>query len=105
MGPLQMDDRDNPWRSLDRAPKDSTWVEVKVAISRPLDDKRTDERLLPSKVFIAHYACGGGEEQPPFIGWFEAVTRLDGSTSYFSGIPEPYAWRPLSQPEIKKVYV
>ncbi len=72
----------NPWRSMDRAPKNCTWVDVKIQST--------------GRVYRAHYASGGGEEQPPYEGWFEAVYRLDGSITYMAGIPEPFAWRPIS---------
>jgi hypothetical protein len=52
---------------------------------------------FPARVYRAHWAEGGGEEQPYFIGWFEAVLRADGSVSYHREIPAPYAWRPITQ--------
>lgn len=37
-----------------------------------------------------HYACGGGEDQPPFEGWFIP----DGSGSGFYQV-HPVEWQPL----------
>jgi hypothetical protein len=50
---------------------------------------------------VAHWAEDlGGEEQPPFTGWFVAVMTRDyecggQKLSYYSGIEKPVAWRPL----------
>lgn len=71
----------NPtWRDMDSAPKDATWIRV---------------LLEDGAECRAHWACGGGEEQPPFKGWF--VARGD----YFSEV-EPLKWMPedLSQHHI-----
>lgn len=47
------------WSSMDKAPKDSTWIVVK---------------LQDDKIVEAHYAFDeSGEEQPPFRGWFKRV--------------------------------
>lgn len=51
--------------------------------------RTADGRLLEPM----HYACGGGEEQPPFDGWFvpyDPVTKAGG----FYGV-NPVEWQPL----------
>ncbi len=60
---------------MDTAPLNATWVQVKMA---------------NGKILRAHWASGGGEEQPPFRGWF-----VDAG-SYMRGIDDPVAWRPLT---------
>ncbi len=70
---------DNPWRSMDRAPKDCTWVEVRV------------DTGTVSTVYVAHWAQDlSGEEQPPFSGWF-----INHPSGGYAGIPNPFCWRPL----------
>jgi hypothetical protein len=64
------------WNPISTAPLDASWVEVKMA----------DGRILR-----AHWASGGGEDQPRFEGWF-----VDAKT-YFSGISDPVEWRPLQK--------
>lgn len=42
-----------------------------------------------------HYACGGGEEQPPFDGWFAPYKSGDGFYQV-----RPVEWQPLTaEPE------
>ncbi len=42
-----------------------------------------------------HYAYGGGEEQPPFRGWFvPASFNPDGIARHFSEV-HPVEWQPL----------
>jgi len=61
---------------MDRAPKDGTWVQVKI-----------EETQL---IYRAHWAEDlSGEDQPPFRGWFQDAGK------HFSEIPTPYAWRPI----------
>lgn len=36
-----------------------------------------------------HWACGGGEEQPPYRGWF-----VEACPGTHFGVPDPIAWRP-----------
>lgn len=62
------------WKSMASAPMNATWVEVK---------------MRNGKILKAHWAAGGGEEQPAFRGWF-----VDAG-SYMRGIADPVAWRPL----------
>lgn len=38
-----------------------------------------------------HYACGGGEEQPPFEGWFVPYKHGEGFYQV-----QPVEWQPLS---------
>ncbi len=75
--PTQGDDPLNPWRSMDRAPKNATWIDVKI--------EKTQQ------VFRAHWAQDlSGECQPAFRGWFvKAGPRAN------TQIPDPYAWRPI----------
>jgi hypothetical protein len=76
------DPMNNPWRSMDRAPKNCGWVDV---------------RLPDGTVRRAHWASDlSGEHQPPFEGWFVGVPRTDG-THYNVQIEEPTAWRPPHQ--------
>jgi hypothetical protein len=46
-------------RPLDEAPKDATYI---LALAT---DRYSNRRWL-----VVHWAQGGGEEQPPFRGWF-----------------------------------
>lgn len=63
------------WQPISTAPKNASWVQVKMA----------DGRVLK-----AHWASNlSGEEQPPFEGWF-----IDKKT-YFLGIQTPEQWKPL----------
>lgn len=83
----QFDIPENPWKTMDRAPKDCTWIEVK-------SDLEPRRKFVPTKtkVYVAHWAQDlSGEEQPPFSGWFEGSPFAGG----YSGVPDPYCWRPL----------
>lgn len=63
------------WQPINTAPKNATWVRVKMR----------DGRVLK-----AHWASDlSGEEQPPFEGWF-----IDKGT-YMAGIETPEYWKPL----------
>lgn len=66
------------WRDMKTAPMDATWVEV---------------MMKNGGVVRAHWAEGGGEEQPPFRGWF-----VDAG-SFFREIDRPVAWKPISSNE------
>ncbi len=68
---LKLDD----WRGMRSAPRDSSWILVK---------------LWTGEVCRAHYACGGGEDSPVFDGWFRTY---EGSDSYYEC--RPVAWHPL----------
>lgn len=74
---------DRAWRTMDTAPLTATWVEVKLADGREL---------------IAHWACGGGEEQPPFRGWFIKYRGCNG----FYGIADPISWRPCRERDLRQ---
>jgi len=69
------------WRSMVSAPMNATWVEVKY-----LDHENKEQTVQ------AHWANGGGDEQPRFRGWFRRA-----GDSGFVGIPDPHAWRPLQK--------
>ncbi len=80
------------WRSTDRAPKGYPIQHVQLLM--------TNNTVIKN----AHYACGGGEEQDFFSGWFTPVIRADGSISYYSGVDgrDIIAWAPmnLTQPTL-----
>lgn len=70
------------WQPIKTAPLNATEVILRVPVARGWPDHYQ---------VIAHWASGGGEEQPPFRGWF----RHNGfGFSEVSG--EPTHWRPLS---------
>lgn len=48
-------------RPMSEAPMTGSVQEILVA---------TTDRAGCKGWLIAHYACGGGEDQPPFRGWF-----------------------------------
>lgn len=51
------------WRPIETAPRDATEVRVRLRDGRVVDR--------------AHWACDlSGEKQPPFRGWFVAVTEV-----------------------------
>lgn len=78
---LLVDDPANPWRSMDRAPKDGTWVHVKIEKTQ--------------LIYRAHWAEDlSGEDQPPFRGWFQDAGN------YFREVPTPYTWRPILSPNV-----
>lgn len=63
------------WQKMASAPRNATWVQVKMKDGR---------------VLRAHWASNeSGEEQPAYRGWFQDCG------SYFRGINNPVAWRPL----------
>ena len=68
------------------APKDATEILV-----------YTKDRAGCNGWLIVHYAQGGGEEQPPFIGWFfwTGYHFQQINSSAFLG------WLPLPPPEEK----
>jgi dihydrofolate reductase len=68
--------RPGRWDALSSAPQDCTYVRGRAA----------DGKLLEPM----HYACGGGEEQPSFDGWF--LPYSDGSGFYQV---RPVSWQPL----------
>lgn len=72
--------RPGRWDDLSTAPQDCTFVRGRTA----------DGKLLEPM----HYACGGGEEQPRFDGWF---MPMKGRYEQGSGLYQvrPVAWQPL----------
>lgn len=68
------------WRTMATAPKNATSVRVKMKDGTVHED--------------AHWAQGGGEDQPPFIGWFIPVKNEAGETTWFCGIDDPAYWQP-----------
>lgn len=65
------------WLPISSAPRDATWIEVK--------DRN-------GNVAKAHFAYGGGEDQPPFGPAFFVATKGGGYTEMH---PQPLQWRPL----------
>lgn len=68
--------REGRWDDMSTAPRDTTEIRGKTAEGRLLEPM--------------HYACGGGEEQPAFDGWFMPYESSDG---YYE--VRPVAWQPL----------
>jgi hypothetical protein len=72
------------WRTMRSAPTDgpAVWVEVWTG----------------HEIVRAHYAHGGGEDQPRFgPAWFRDVTGSEGQHLYFAEVhPQPTYWRPLA---------
>lgn len=64
------------WRPIQSAPRDCTWVEV----------------WNGRETIHAHYADGGGEDQPRFRGWFTDDSDGRGFTAVQ---PQPTHWRPI----------
>ncbi len=75
-------DRDD-WRSMEKAPKDATWVLLRVPSQR---------QGFPNKrVVVGHWASDlSGSEQPSFQGWF-----FDDGYSFRGIEPAPTGWLPL----------
>ncbi len=69
-------------------PRDATWLLLLVLVGRPNVSEPPVERLVR-----AHWAHGGGEDQPPFgPGWFE-----DWYPNAFQQVAgRAVAWRPLT---------
>lgn len=67
------------WLPMRIAP-DMSWPEV----------LHFDAKLKDGRVVDCHYACGGGEDQPRFDGWFAPYG--DGCSGYYE--VNPVAWRP-----------
>lgn len=77
-------DIEEGWRPMDEAPKNATWVFV---------------RLPDGAEVAAHWASDlSGEEQPPFEGWFVGGKH----TSGFRQVKDPVLWRPLSEQEAEE---
>jgi hypothetical protein len=74
------------WQSMDTSPKEGYPVQH-VQLLMP------DGSIVPD----AHWAYGGGEEQPAFgPAWFRPFLRPDGSvSSYYEVTGKPQAWAPL----------
>lgn len=70
------------WRPMDSAPKDATWVLLRVPCKR---------QGFPNKrVVVGHWASDlSGSEQPSFQGWF-----FDDGYS-FRDLDAPTGWLPL----------
>lgn len=82
--------RDGRWDPMSNAPMDGKILHV-----RGRDAKG---RLIENM----HYAYGGGEEQPPFRGWFVPAGR------YSFAQVDPVEWQPMrakphAPPELKLV--
>ncbi len=79
------DAKPSGWRSMESAPKNATWVALLT------EDKRGKRTY-----YIAHFAEGGGEDQPSFgPGWFYG----SGGSGYYEVYGEPIAWFPVPKDE------
>lgn len=70
------------WRSMNTAPKNATWVLLRVPCAR--------KGLPATMTIVGHWADGGGDEQPRFRGWFQ-----DTGYGFAEITPEPTGWMPL----------
>ena len=66
------------WKPMSEVPKDASWVEVVVE---------------DGGVHKVHWADGGGEDQPPFMGWF----KENGGGPFSPFNETPLAWRPAKK--------
>lgn len=71
------------WKSMDNAPKNATWVLLRVPCGR---------QGFPNKrVVVGHWASDlSGSEQPSFQGWF-----YDDGYGFREVSPAPNGWLPL----------
>lgn len=79
-------------------PKDATWVLLRVRMPPPVDERPHWRRELErtERLVRAHWAHGGGEDQPPFgPGWFEDW-GLNAKHGYKEVEGEATDWRPLT---------
>jgi hypothetical protein len=68
------------WKRMSEAPLKAIDVEV---------------LLRDGTTKIAHWAHGGGDDQPRFgPAWFEAINDAAGRRMYFAELSEPVGWRP-----------
>ncbi len=69
------------FRPMDSAPKDASWVIV---------------RLKDNTEVEAHFAENlSGEDQPPFSGWF----RRSSDPGSMIAVEQPMGWKPIPKPE------
>lgn len=67
---------------METAPKDATWVLLR------LPNKRVG--APQHRLVVAHWADGGGDDQPRFKGWF-----TDDGYNFRAVVDEPDGWMPL----------
>lgn len=84
-------DRDH-WRPMEEAPKNATWVLLRVPNGR---------QGFPSRrVVVAHFASDlSGSDQPPFHGWY-----FDDGYTFREVTPAPTGWLPIP-PEALSAYL
>jgi hypothetical protein len=77
------------WRPIETAPKNATNVLLRYPA----------QGWNKPQVIVAHWAHGGGEDQPAFgPGWFRAVLGNKGEILMFADAPpNPDAWMPLPE--------
>lgn len=68
------------WLPMHTAPRDASWIEVLT---------------VNGEIHRAHFASGGGEEQPPFEGWFK---ESESSTCFYEITEALVEWRPILAP-------
>jgi hypothetical protein len=75
------------WRPMETAPKNATNVLLRYPA----------QGWNKPQVIVAHWAHGGGEDQPAFgPGWFRAVLGNKGEVLMFADAPpKPDAWMPM----------
>ena len=70
------------WKSMDTAPRNASWILLKIPKRAGWPNYR---------VVVAHFAEGGGDEQPRFgPAWF-----WDGGGEYLEIGEEPIGWMHL----------
>lgn len=80
-----MDGNVGPPRYQKPMAEKAEWQDMSTA---PLTAREVQVKLDDGRVLVAHYAEGGGEDQPPFKGWFRRVLDTYREVT-------PVAWRPL----------
>lgn len=88
------------WDPMTNAPKCGMEIRIRYTEVKSLQSLRNADlqkrRVMPSQrsVEYAHYACGGGDEQPAFNGWFERKEGVSGFTEIPSN-EKLMEWQPL----------